>query len=139
MKTPKDFMPPRLVFKRLQTYRIHNAVPDQMIIQETGEVAKEHAQEQFDRWYDTHIKSLFENGVVLYGNYEFFKDEWFDVGLKRNDDDTHCFLAIGIQPIDQAVTKEELLENLKKALRPANDGKYIVGKLIERIEKWGVK
>lgn len=128
MKTPQDFMPP--MPRKWNT--------------STGHVVD---WDEFEHWYETHIKPLFENGVVMKGyiskgNWDGQPSMFLRPDLKDpNGRCTHVGLLIGIQPINQAVTKEELLRVLitEAAMETDKDREKFFRSLVDRIEKWGVR
>lgn len=80
------------------------------------------SRSSFDSWYDREILPLFENAkVVPY--------------VVPDQAQKYTALLINIQPIDQAVTKDEVIQFIRENSAP----NAIMRELADRIEKFGVK
>lgn len=88
-------------------------------------------QETFDSWYTQHITPLFENAKLVTG--------WEDVfHVNPNNLDGKPAvraLVIGIEPIDQAVSKDALVSYLRSPKRSEDYER----ELADRIERYEVK
>lgn len=84
-------------------------------------------------YYDREIVALFENARVVYGK-SLKPSALFNAELA--DDDTHTALLIGIKPLDQAVTKDEIVRTFKNVKLM---GEIEAACFIDRIERFGLK